>query len=76
MAQTTALGVAGTQIVAAEPLVAIAARPVELEELRPAAAEASMELERVVGEDTQMCCVLTRRQPGVADHGDHRVTGA
>lgn len=35
---------------------------VDLEELRTAAGEASMEVERVVGEGTQLCTVLTRRR--------------
>jgi SAM-dependent methyltransferase len=48
---------------------------VELGQLRAAAAEGSMELERVVGEGTQMCCVLTRRQSGVAAQSDRRLTG-
>jgi SAM-dependent methyltransferase len=34
---------------------------VSLDDLRGAAAEGSMEVERVVGEGTQLCCVLTRR---------------
>jgi SAM-dependent methyltransferase len=34
---------------------------VELDDLRAAAAEGSMEVERVIGEGTQLCCVLTRR---------------
>jgi SAM-dependent methyltransferase len=34
---------------------------VELADLRAAAAEGSMDLERVIGEGTQLCCVLTRR---------------
>jgi hypothetical protein len=34
---------------------------VELDDLRAAAAEGSMQLERVVGEGTQLCCVLIRR---------------
>ena len=36
---------------------------VELDDLRAAAADGSMEVERVVGEGTQLCCVLTRRLP-------------
>jgi SAM-dependent methyltransferase len=35
---------------------------IELPELRSAAADGSMELEQVVGEGTQFCCVLTRRR--------------
>jgi SAM-dependent methyltransferase len=35
---------------------------VEIEALRRAAGEGSMLVERVVGEGTQLCCVLTRRQ--------------
>ena len=35
---------------------------IELADLRAAAADGSMELERVVGEGTQFCCVLTRRR--------------
>jgi SAM-dependent methyltransferase len=34
---------------------------VELDDLRAAASDGSMQVERVVGEGTQMCCVLTRR---------------
>ncbi len=34
---------------------------VELDDLRAAAAEGSMRVERVIGEGTQLCCVLTRR---------------
>jgi SAM-dependent methyltransferase len=34
---------------------------VELDDLRAAAADGSMQVERVVGEGTQLCCVLTRR---------------
>lgn len=34
---------------------------IELDELRATAALASMAVERVVGEGTQLCCVLTRR---------------
>ena len=34
---------------------------VEIAALRRAAAEGSMEVERIVGEGTQFCCVLTRR---------------
>jgi SAM-dependent methyltransferase len=37
---------------------------VELDDLRGAAAEGSMQVERVVGEGTQLCCVLTRRVAG------------
>ena len=36
---------------------------VNLEELRAAAREGGMELERVIGGGTQMCCVLARRAP-------------
>jgi SAM-dependent methyltransferase len=36
---------------------------VELDDLRSAAAEGSMQVERVIGESTQLCCVLTRRLP-------------
>jgi SAM-dependent methyltransferase len=35
---------------------------VELDDLRAAAADGLMQVERVVGEGTQLCCVLTRRQ--------------
>jgi len=49
---------------------------VELDELRAAAAQGSMDLERVVGEGTQMCCVLTRRRAGVAAQSDRKLTGA
>ncbi len=35
---------------------------IELSDLRKAAADGSMGVERVVGEGTQLCCVLTRRR--------------
>jgi hypothetical protein len=35
---------------------------IELQELRAVADEVGMAIERVVGEGTQYCCVLTRRQ--------------
>lgn len=38
---------------------------VELDELRGAAAEGSMRVERVVGEGTQLCCVLIRSVAGL-----------
>jgi SAM-dependent methyltransferase len=34
---------------------------IELDDLRAAAANGSMRVERVIGEGTQLCCVLTRR---------------
>lgn len=37
---------------------------VELDALRAAAADGSMQIERIVGEGTQYCCVLTRRTAG------------
>jgi SAM-dependent methyltransferase len=39
---------------------------VELDDLRRAASEGSMTIERLVGEGTQFCLVLTRRTPGNA----------
>jgi SAM-dependent methyltransferase len=49
---------------------------VELDDLGAAAAEGSMDLERVVGGGTQMCCVLTRRRAGVTAPSDRKLAGA
>src|SRR5207244_11946157 len=41
---------------------------VALDDLRGAAAEGAMQVERVVGEGTQLCCVLTRRVDRSEEH--------